>query len=166
MFKPTFTESLEWLRFGAAGFLSNIMNTVSSPNVWRHHSSCNHFTDTASAFLRHSLQVELIQTFLGQMGSRSMSHLVSAGRVKDGRLSQDKTWFKLGAPERNKCCVMGNGAGWWPLSVHKNATSDKTQTLSRCLRTVKLLSVKRGGRNVMSFEFECAAFYSLQTTLT
>lgn len=56
-------------------------------------------------------------TFLKQMGSQSMSHLVSAGRVKDCRLSQDQTWFRTRAPEQSECCVrvMERDDGYLPF---------------------------------------------------
>lgn len=81
-----------------------------SPNMQHHQFFCNHFSTTASAFLRRLLQGEL-----PQMGSRSMSHVVSAGGLKDSRLSQDQTRLKPGAPEQNKCCVMEREDGYLPL---------------------------------------------------
>lgn len=100
----------------------------------------------ASAFLRHLPQVGL------GFGARTDGVLLrvtfSLSRAAEGQQADSglKPGSNPGRLSRMKQCV-GNGARWWLLTFHKYAAGDKTQTLSRCRRTGKLLGVRRGGMN-------------------
>ena len=78
------------------------------------------------------------------MGSRP--HVTFAlSRTAEGRRAESgQSGIKPRAAEQNKCCVRltEGGDGYLPFI---NMLRDKTQTLSRSHRTVKVLRVKRRG---------------------
>lgn len=125
------------------GFLRLLNCLFHRTNMWRHQFFCNHISSTASAFLRHLLQVELMKRSSNRWGPvPCLSRTGEGQQAESGQnlVQTQGTWAE-------KMLCVGNGAGWWLLIFHKYATGDKTQTLSRCHRTVKLLDVKRGGMN-------------------
>lgn len=119
----------------------------SASNMWHHQFFfCCNFPHTASAFLRHLLQVEL--SICSQTDGVPSHVALSLSRMGEGQQAESGqilvqtqgTWAEW-------TLRVGNGARWWLLTFHKYAATDKAQTLSQSHWSVKQLSMKSGGIN-------------------